>query len=580
MSVSSETSDNDLDDHIIEKLSVLGEGAYGKVYDANAIIQGEVRECAVKTNFCDSKISGTNVLRDINFHFLLNHPNIIKINYLFEGDPFQYTKTPMTPLAKGISRNHRQDRYNFVFDKVGKDVCGVMEDSEFDFNYIDKLICYTLLAVEFCHANSVLHRDIKLENILYEHKDDEIKVCLTDFGLSCAPTKYRPMTPGVCTPYYRAPEICAYHKDYSYASDIWSLGSAFYECVADDYYPGCGLTTRDSSAEENKKLLKCEIKKMPRKLPKEELSAFLKKGGMNGENQKKFLKNVKTYGNFDVKADLTKKLGECDFEIDKFDELCDLISKMLDFEPSKRPTATECLEHPYLSHLKDIIDKTRKDYPPIKKIRKIAIYDIVERKWACNILVEIFNDHMNKVEDDWCHMRILFHSLRIFDKYIEFLLEDDNTEKGTKEVEGSGRLMTYGRTEFVLWCIMYICHKFFTVLGSYMSWEDFYKFGAEKYNPKINKNDKVKKMQNTEKSRVNKLIRDFDEVERIVIYNVLEYRIFEDTVLEYMDHDYDDEITREDIEMNKKEAFRRYCSVKEFKGTSRELYEKIILNDE
>lgn len=43
-----------------------------------------------------------------------------------------------------------------------------------------------VLAIQCCHQNKIVHRDVKLENFLIDYDDDtgEIQVKLTDFGLS------------------------------------------------------------------------------------------------------------------------------------------------------------------------------------------------------------------------------------------------------------------------------------------------------------------------------------------------------------------------------------------------------------
>lgn len=41
-----------------------------------------------------------------------------------------------------------------------------------------------LLAIKYCHENEIIHRDIKLENVLYSNDSTDAKIKLVDFGLS------------------------------------------------------------------------------------------------------------------------------------------------------------------------------------------------------------------------------------------------------------------------------------------------------------------------------------------------------------------------------------------------------------
>ena len=65
-----------------------------------------------------------------------------------------------------------------------------------------------LSAVRHCHAHGVVHRDIKLDNFIYEHEGEDAELKLIDFGFAC---EVRPgheaMHDQLGTPSYMAPEL-------------------------------------------------------------------------------------------------------------------------------------------------------------------------------------------------------------------------------------------------------------------------------------------------------------------------------------------------------------------------------------
>merc|ERR1712048_298793 len=78
-----------------------------------------------------------------------------------------------------------------------------------------------LLAVNYIHSKNVVHRDLKLENFLYESKNtDHLK--LIDFGFSKIWEKNTKMELSCGTLSYVAPEVLK--KSYTSQCDMWSLG--------------------------------------------------------------------------------------------------------------------------------------------------------------------------------------------------------------------------------------------------------------------------------------------------------------------------------------------------------------------
>jgi len=81
--------------------------------------------------------------------------------------------------------------------------------------------------IAFLHEKNVMHRDIKPENLLVSG-DGRVKLC--DFGI--AKEVVEPdlsMTAGVCTRYYKAPEILFGSKNYDFSIDVWAAGCLFGE---------------------------------------------------------------------------------------------------------------------------------------------------------------------------------------------------------------------------------------------------------------------------------------------------------------------------------------------------------------
>ena len=81
------------------------------------------------------------------------------------------------------------------------------------------------MALNYCHSKNVLHRDIKLDNILL-NAAGHIKIC--DFGVSKIVKKGMIMTEQCGTPAYIAPEILRDKGYEGFAVDIWSAGVALY----------------------------------------------------------------------------------------------------------------------------------------------------------------------------------------------------------------------------------------------------------------------------------------------------------------------------------------------------------------
>jgi len=95
--------------------------------------------------------------------------------------------------------------------------------------------------MESCHSQGVIHRDLKLENVLFESKA-RTKIKVVDFGISgmCKGSQAEKNDAGTLR--YMPPEML--HDDMSTANpalDVWAIGVMLY-CMVFDKFPFNGET--------------------------------------------------------------------------------------------------------------------------------------------------------------------------------------------------------------------------------------------------------------------------------------------------------------------------------------------------
>ena len=92
-----------------------------------------------------------------------------------------------------------------------------------------------LLTLHFFHQKKILHRDIKLDNILINKiHEDEYDIRVADFGLATFTPNDEYISYKCGTPGYVAPEILK-GEGYSYKADIFSMGSLFFNILTGRY---------------------------------------------------------------------------------------------------------------------------------------------------------------------------------------------------------------------------------------------------------------------------------------------------------------------------------------------------------
>lgn len=187
-----------------------------------------------------------------------------------------------------------------------------------------------LRGLKCIHSANVIHRDLKPSNLLV-NSDCALKIC--DFGLARgimqdndpknAPTGE--LTEYVVTRWYRAPEIMLACRKYEKAIDIWALGCIFAELLGrKPLFPGDNYIHQ----------LKLIVDVLGN--PIEEDTKFI-----TSEKALKFINGLpkKAANNFQTMFPKANPLA------------IDLLTKMLTFNPSKRYTVIDCLNHPYMASL-------------------------------------------------------------------------------------------------------------------------------------------------------------------------------------------------------------------------------------
>ncbi|XP_034388406.1 NUAK family SNF1-like kinase 2 [Cyclopterus lumpus] len=194
--------------HRYEFLETLGKGTYGKVKKAKERSGRLVAIKSIRKDKIKDEQDLVHIRREIEIMSSLCHPHIITIYEVFEN------KDKIVIVMEYASRG---DLYDYICDK--KNI------SEREARHFFRPI---VSAVHYCHQNGIVHRDLKLENILL---DGNGNVKIADFGLSNLFHGDKYLQTFCGSPLYASPEIVNGRPYRGPEVDTWSLGVLLYTMV-------------------------------------------------------------------------------------------------------------------------------------------------------------------------------------------------------------------------------------------------------------------------------------------------------------------------------------------------------------
>ena len=188
---------------------ILGTGVSGIVRIATHRVTG--KKYAMKTLHL-SRIKDSNsleVLRnEVKIMSELDHPNIVRLYEIYETEQHIFLIMELCTGGELLDKLYLQQNHHYT-DKTAR-----------------LLIKKILGALRYCHDHHIAHRDLKLENFLFESDAEDAELKLIDFGLSRHYDEGTMMHRPVGTAYYVAPEVLS--GSYTNECDLWSVGVISY----------------------------------------------------------------------------------------------------------------------------------------------------------------------------------------------------------------------------------------------------------------------------------------------------------------------------------------------------------------
>ena len=329
-----------------EKIGLIGKGSFSKVFLVKKLDEENVGD---SNYFCLKVNKRYDFIKKNRGTF--NNENVLIPNIDSDkSNEISTVELRELMILKKISNHHNMNLVNLIDVQLTKKETWLLieylpTDLEKFFNentqnqkvmnekFLQNIAYQTLNGLKKLHELKIIHRDIKLTNIFFDDKKNIAKI--GDFGLSrmfdySLDSKYS--IAGTFA--YQPPEILLGSRQYSTSFDIWSLGCVLVEIV----------TNRNLFGEET---------------PQGVLKLIYDIFGSFNQN---VLPGFDKFPNSNLIVNLPEKNGiglinyikanqKFNFENEDF---YDFIKKMLYLDPTRRMSAKDCLNHPWLKQFKKL----------------------------------------------------------------------------------------------------------------------------------------------------------------------------------------------------------------------------------
>ncbi|XP_050666834.1 probable serine/threonine-protein kinase dyrk2 isoform X2 [Leptidea sinapis] len=243
-----------------------------------------------------------------------------------------------------------------AFEMLGQSVFDFLKDNNYQPYPLEQVrhIAYQLIhSVLFLHDNKLTHTDLKPENILFVDSDYELvsvyssskkkhelrrvkrsDVRLIDFGSATFDHEHHSTI--VSTRHYRAPEVIL-ELGWSQPCDVWSIG-----CIMFELHLGITLfQTHDNR--EHLAMMERILGPIPYRMARKTRTKYFYHGKLDWDEKS-------SAGRY-VRDNCKPLLRYLQSNSEEYRQLFDLITRMLDYDPSQRITLREALKHPFFNKL-------------------------------------------------------------------------------------------------------------------------------------------------------------------------------------------------------------------------------------